>query len=181
MVGIRTLRKHHDYWEWNEDFRKFVDNLNDSLPTPTPQAVNKIIGAWKLASATVAEWKKDTLPFIDKKLGDIKKSSKPDASDQRVSRDLGKIGVDAKKVVTADTALATFVTQFEGRQAEASTRPMTADEARVIQTTFAADGSAWPRLSSNSRSPPPRRTSTTRMRKTPTSPRRRSRRPSRPS
>ena len=130
--------KHHDYWEWNEDFRKFVDNLNDSLPAPTPQAANKIIGAWKLASATVAEWKRDTLPFIDKKLGDIKKSSKPDASDQRVSRDLGKIGVDAKKVVTADAALATFVTQFEGRQAEASTRPMTADEARVIQTTFAA-------------------------------------------
>jgi hypothetical protein len=138
--------KHHDYWEWNETFKGFVENTAGSLPKPSPQGVDKVTAAWEALTPTIAGWRKDTLPFADTKIKQVEKVKSPDAADKQVLGDLKKIRAAGKKVIKADKKMGDQIAKFKARQAAAAKKPITVDEARLIQAEFVVD---WLELEEN--------------------------------
>jgi hypothetical protein len=136
--AIGQTGKHSDYWTWNEDFRGFAANVVAALPSPSPSAVDKVIAAREDFAKTLAEWQKDTLPFLDKKIDALTKLKRPDAADTIVLRDVRKIQAAVRKVVQQDSKLAAEITRFRARRA--NTRgPITVPQAAEIQSTFELD------------------------------------------
>ena len=136
--AIGQTGKHSDYWDWNEAFRGFVANVIAGFPSPSPSGVDTIIATRDAFARTLAEWQKDTLPFLDLKISALSKLKRPDSSDAVVLRDLAKIRTAARSVVKADKTLGTEIARFRERQADAR-RPITVAQARGIQQTFALD------------------------------------------
>lgn len=136
--AIGQTGKHSDYWDWNEAFRGFVANVVAGFPSPSPSGVDKIIATRDAFARTLAEWQKDTLPFLDRKITALSKMKRPDPSDAIVLRDLTKIRTAARTVIKADTTLGTEIARFRARQADAR-RPITVAQARGIQQTFKLD------------------------------------------
>jgi hypothetical protein len=136
--AIGQTGKHSDYWTWNEDFRSFAANVVAALPSPSPSAVDKVIAAREDFAKTLAEWQKDTLPFLDKKIDALTKLTRPDAADTIVLRDVRKIQAAAGKVVQQDSKLAAEITRFRARRAN-TRKPITAPQAAEIQSTFELD------------------------------------------
>src|SRR6478735_1796102 len=136
--AINQTGKHSDYWKWNEDFRGFVANVVAAFPSTSPSAVDKVIAAREAFAKTLAEWQKDTLPFLDKKIDALTKLRRPDASDNLVLRDVRKIQAAARKVVQQDSKLAAEITRFRARRAD-TRKPITVPQAAEIQSTFELD------------------------------------------
>jgi len=133
--AIGQTGKHSDYWDWNEAFRGFVANVVAGFPSSSPSGVDKIIATREAFARTLAEWQKDTLPFLDRKIIALSKLKRPDASDAIVLRHVGKIRTAARTVIKANTTLGTEIARFRARQADAR-RPITVVQARGIQQTF---------------------------------------------
>jgi hypothetical protein len=136
--AIGQTGKHSDYWTWNEDFRGFAANVVAALPSPSPSAVDKVIAAREDFAKTLAEWQKDTLPFLDKKIDALTKLKRPDAADTIVLRDVRKIQAAVRRVVQQDSKLAAEITRFRARRAN-TRKPITVPQAAEIQSTFELD------------------------------------------
>ena len=136
--AIGQTGKHSDYWDWNEAFRGYVANVIAGFPSPPPSGVDTIVATRDAFAKTLAEWQKDTLPFLDSKITALSKLKRPDSSDAIVLRDVTKIRTAARAAVKADTALGTEIGRFRARQADAR-RPITVGQARGIQQTFELD------------------------------------------
>ena len=136
--AIGQTGKHSDYWDWNEAFRGFVANVVAGFPSPSPSGVDKIVATRGAFARTLAEWQKDTLPFLDLKITALSKLTRPDSSDAIVLRDVGKIRTAARTVIRADTTLGGEIARLRARQAGARRR-MTVAQARGIQQTFELD------------------------------------------
>jgi len=133
--AIGQTGKHSDYWDWNEAFRGFVANVIAGFPSPSPSGVDTIIATRDAFARTLAEWQKDSLPFLDRKITALSKLKRPDSSDAIVLRDVTKIRTAARTVIKADTTLGTEIARFRARRADAR-RPITVGQARGIQQTF---------------------------------------------
>jgi hypothetical protein len=129
--------KHHGYWDWNEIFRGYVRNVIASFPKPQPEGVDKIFTAWAALTPTIANWRKDSMPPLEAKIGKLTRARARDAVDKQVLRDAEKIRAGIQKVIKADKALSDEVAKFRARQAKASEKPLTVTEARAIQLNFA--------------------------------------------
>ena len=136
--AIGQTGKHSDYWDWNEAFRGFVANVIAGFPSPPPTGVDRIIATRDAFARTLAEWQKDTLPFLDRKITALSKLTRPDSADTIVLRDVTKIRTAARTVIKAEKTLSTQIGRFRARQAEAR-KPITVAEARGIQETFELD------------------------------------------
>ncbi len=136
--AINQTGKHSDYWTWNEDFRGFAANVVAGFPSPSPSAVDKVIAAREDFTKTLAEWQKDTLPFLQKKIDALTKLKRPDASDNIVLRDIRQIKAAVAKVVQQDAKLAAEITRFRARRANPR-KPITVSQAAEIQSTFELD------------------------------------------
>ena len=136
--AIGQTGKHSDYWTWNEAFRGFAANVVAGFPSPSPSGVDKIITTRAAFAQTLAEWQKDTLPFLDRKITALSALKRPDPSDKIVLRDVKKIRAAARKVIKEDKTLGDQIVRFRARQAD-PTKPITAAQAAVIQPTFALD------------------------------------------
>jgi hypothetical protein len=136
--AIGQTGKHSDYWTWNEAFRGFAANVVAGFPSPSPSGVDKIIATRAAFAQTLAEWQKDTLPFLDRKITALSMLKRPDPSDKIVLRDVKKIRAAARKVIKEDKTLGDQIVRFRARQAD-PTKPITAAQAAVIQPTFALD------------------------------------------
>jgi hypothetical protein len=136
--AIGQTGKHSDYWTWNEDFRGFAANVVAGLSSPSPSGVDAIIATREAFAKTLAEWQKDTLPFLDRKIDALTRLKRPDTSDTIVLRDVRRTQAAVRKVVKQDAKLAAEITRFRARRAD-TRRPITVPQAAAIQSTFELD------------------------------------------
>jgi hypothetical protein len=129
--------KHHDYSDWNEIFRGFVENVVNSLPKPRPEGVDKVIAAWTALTPTIEGWRKDSLPPLETKIDNLTEAKTPDAVDKQVLGGAKKIRAGIQKVIEGDKLLSDEVAKFQARKAAANRRPITVPEAGVIQSQLA--------------------------------------------
>jgi hypothetical protein len=129
--------RHHDYWDWNEIFRGFVENVMASLPKPRPEGVDKVIAAWTALTPTIEGWRKDSLPPLETKIDNLTRARTPDAVDKQVLGDAKKIRAGIQKVIKGHKTLSDEVAKFQARKAAADRRPITVPEAGVIQSQLA--------------------------------------------
>jgi len=136
--AIGQTGRHSDYWTWNEDFRGFAANVVAGFPSTSPSGVDAIIATRDAFARTLAEWQKDTLPFLDRKIDALTRLKRPDAADRIVLRDVRRIRSAVRKVVAQDSKLAAEITRFRARRAD-TRRPITVPQAAAIQSTFELD------------------------------------------
>jgi len=143
MAQVRTWRafelggKHRDYWNWNEDFRKFVSNASRSLPEPSPRGVDRIIEATEKLFPTITSWRNTSLPFVDKKLAALAKQKSMDTADKVAHRDMTRIRDAGRKLGKAQDDLARMIAAHKARKADTK-RPMTRDYAIKTQQAMAS-------------------------------------------